>query len=222
MNVPCRKNNGGTKMTRKQALSKAIDILSKDTNNDEIVSVLKNLLSEYPYSRWEKETVIDSITQYAIEHNGCLPQVHDLRQENRLPSTTVIKYLFEYSSVNLFYEKYFPEYKIEGYASPYRLQTRDFFISIFKKNYDRIKLETGVRIVDKKKYNQKRETNTPIIKTILRNCKLDDYKQLLIECGYMREQKPIECSIDVSYNTEESFDDLNDIIKNIKVMNENK
>ena len=47
MNVPCRKNNGGTKMTRKQALSKAIDILSKDTNNDEIVSVLKNLLSEY-------------------------------------------------------------------------------------------------------------------------------------------------------------------------------
>ena len=209
-------------MTRKQALSKAISILSKDTNSNEIVSVLKNLLNEYPYSRWEKETVIDSITQYAIEHNGHLPQSHNLRKENRLPSSTVINYLFGYSSVNLFYEKYFPEYKIEGYASPYRLQPRDFFISVFKKNYDRIKLETGVRIVDKKKYNQKREANTPIIKTILRNCKLDDYKQLLIECGYMKEQKPIECSIDVSYNTEESFDDLNDIIKNTKVMNEIK
>ena len=38
----------------------------------------------------------------------------------------------------------------------------------------------------------------------------------------MKEQKPIECSIDVSYNTEKSFDDLNDIIKNTKVMNEIK
>ena len=203
-------------MTRKQALSKAISILSENGSNNEIVAVLQNLLSEYPYSRWEKETVIDSISQYAIDHNGCLPQVHDLRKENKLPSTTVIKYLFGYSSVNLFYKEYFPEYRIEGYASPYQQRSREFFISVFKENYDRIKSETGVRVVGAKIYDKRRAVDTPIVKSILRNCGLEDYKQLLIECGYKREEKPIDCSVHVQFDdSEESRNEVSSLMHDI-------
>ena len=222
MNVLCGKKYGGMQMTRKQALSKAISILSEDKKNDEIVLVLQNLLNEYPYSRWRKETVIDSITQYAIEHNNCLPQIHELTKENKLPSKTVIEYLFGYSSINLFYKEYFSEYKIEGYNSPYRQQTIEYFICIFKENYEMMKQNNkGRKFIGARAYDKMRMENTPCSKTIIRNCGLNSYNELLVMCGYIKEYKPIECSVNINYNTEESFDDLLDIINSQQIKGKN-
>ncbi|MCM1086906.1 MAG: hypothetical protein NC419_02040, partial [Muribaculaceae bacterium] len=129
-------------MTRKQAISQAIQILSQDSNNNVIIEKLQDILDEIPLSSWTEKSIIDAIENYAIEHNNILPHTKELTTENSLPSNTVIYNKFGISSINVFYQKYLSKYIIEyNSSSPYSNQDYSYFLETFIKNYLRIKKE---------------------------------------------------------------------------------
>ncbi len=132
MNVTSRENIRRMIMTRKQAISQAIDILSGDTNNKDIVYVLKQILEELPLSGWTNESIIDSIESYAYEHNNTLPTISELTRENKLPSNTVINSKFGIKSMNVFYKKYFSFLQPQNKSSsPYRFEKDNYFLNSY-------------------------------------------------------------------------------------------
>ena len=219
MNITCRKSQGGMKMTRKQAISRAIDILSRNKENVDIVLKLQELYSEMPLSSWTKDSIIDSIETYALEHDNILPQAKDLISENRLPSNTVIGAKFNMTSMESFFKKYFPHLnKKNNYSSPYKDKGEDYFIEIFKDNYTRIQKSLGVKVVSAKTYNKNRQKETPFYGTIVKQCGCNSYDDLLIKCGYKKAHSTISTTLIVSYNDKDNYDNsvLKDIIGDVK------
>lgn len=206
-------------MTRKQAISRAIDILSKNKENSDVVLKLQELYSEMPLSYWTKDSIIDSIETYALEHNNTLPQAGDLISENNLPSSTVINAKFNISSMDVFLTKYFPHIKKKNKSnSPYKNKDEDYFIKTFKDNYTRIQKTLGVKIVSAKTYNKNRQKDTPYYGTIVKQCGCSSYEDLLIKFGYKKAHSPISTTLNVSYNDKDNYDDsvLKDIVNGVK------
>lgn len=189
-------------MTRKQAVSEAISILSKDGKNKEIVRKLQEILTELPMSTWTKESILDAIENYAIEHHNTLPYEKELTSKNHMPSNTVIHNLFGFSAIREFYTEYFPNYvtKSMRYESPYANLSKKDFQNIFIQNYNRIKAELGVKNVYYRVYDLYKENNTPCASTIMRNCYCNTYSELLILCGIKRPKKKLETHISITYN----------------------
>lgn len=206
-------------MTRKQAILRAIETLSQDEENSDIVLKLQEIYSEMPLSSWTKKSIIDSIETYALEHNNVLPQAGDLISKNNLPSNTVIEAKFNISSMKQFLKTYFPHMnKKDRSNSPYKDKNEEYFIKTFKDNYMRIQEELGVKNISTKTYNKYRQKNTPFYGTIIKQCKCNSYEELLIKCGYRKAHSPISATLKVSYNDKEEYDDgvIKDIIKNRK------
>lgn len=189
-------------MTRKQAVSKAISILSENKENDKIIEKLQEILSELPMSTWTKKSILDAIENYAIEHHNTLPYEKELTSKNHMPSNTVIHNLFGFSAIREFYGKYFPNYSTKSprYESPYANLSKEDFQNIFIKNYYRIKSELGVKNVHYRIYDLHKENNTPCVNTIIRNCCCNTYSELLILCGIKRPKKKLETHISITYN----------------------
>lgn len=203
-------------MTRKQAVSEAIQILSNDNANREIVDKLEEMLLEMPLSSWTKKSILDSIETFAIEHNNTLPTVEQLTKENGLPSNTVIYAKFHISSIKIFYQKYFSGFKQkDSNSSQYRNEEPNYFIDTFKSNYSAIGKLLNLKYVDYNTYNNYKKENTPHLSTIIKNCKCKTYYELLVLCGYKKERIPISSSIEISYNDSESSNEsLSQIILN--------
>lgn len=200
-------------MTRKQAISQAITILSYDANNKEIVSKLQEILLEMPLSSWTKASIIDSIESYAIEHDNTLPPVTELKSKNKLPSNTVINAKFKISSMDVFYKTYFKHLKPQNKSSSlYRNEEEDFFQKVFKENYLMILEKLGVKYVDIKTYDKYKNRKTPHSSTIIKNCDCHSYDDLLIMCGFKKAKIPISSSLKISYNDEEDIRDISDIL----------
>lgn len=204
-------------MTRKQAISKAIQLLSINHENDDIIYKLKEIQEELPMSGWTKKSIIDAIETYASEHNNILPQVDHLTNSNKLPSNTVITNLFKLSSMNDFYHQYLPHLKsYNRSSSPYRFNDLDYFIDIFKKNYDRIIRELNLTYVNASLYNKFKDDNTPHLTTIIKRSGCRSYEDLLILCGYKRKKKKLKSNIQVNYiDTEERNKELLDMLKEV-------
>lgn len=202
-------------MTRKQALLQAINILSKKHEFEEITQKLQELIDENLTPTWTKKAIIDAIKNYAIEHDDILPHTKNLTKENNLPSNTVIYNKFGTSSIEAFYKEYFPGYKQKKNSSPYTHKHENYFIEVFKQNYESIILETNSRYINKQTYNKKRKLGTPVAETIIRNLSsCNSYNDLLILCGYKRKLGEIEPILNVSYNDDvQRNEDILSIIK---------
>ena len=200
MNITCREMLGRVKMTRKQAISKAIQLLSVNHENDDIIYKLKEIEDELPMPVWTKKSIIDAIETYASEHNDTLPPVADLTNANKLPSNTVITNLFKLSSMNDFYYQYLPHLKAcNKNSSPYKFYDDNYFIDIFKQNYDRIKKELNISYVNESLYSKLKDGSTPHISTIIRKTGCKSYRDLLILCGYKQKNKKLQSNIQVNY-----------------------
>lgn len=191
-------------MTRKKALHLAIEIIKKcnNDNTQEIVNKLEEILSENPFRGWTKESILDAILTYADEHNNNLPEKKDLTTANKLPSITVIKHKFGTSAISKLYQTYFPHlYKQKKRNSHYRLYDYDkeYFLKIFKDNYERIKKEKKVKHVGMRLYDQNRMQGTPVVSTIMYQCDCSSYNELLIMCKYKIDIKKLKSSIHVTF-----------------------
>lgn len=207
MSVFCRKEQEDVQMTRKQAMSEAISILSKDSKNEKIVEKLQEILCELPMSTWTKKSILDAIENYAIEHNNTLPYERELTSTNHMPSNTVIYNLFGISAIREFYSKYFSNYLVRSRQkeSPYENYSQEDFVKIFIQNYARIKKELNVKSVNYKTYDFYKEKNSPCVNTILRNCNCDTYNDLLILCQIKHPKKKLVTHISITYNDDNEW-----------------
>lgn len=200
-------------MTRRQAVEAAIKQLSVCGQNQEIIEKLQDMLGELPLSAWTKKSIIDAIEDYAIGHDHVLPGSKELTAGNHLPSNTVIYHKFGISSIDKFYQEYFPQFTRQYKASsPYRGCGVDYFSGVFMENYQRIRKKTKVKYVDTKIYNRYKEANSPHLCTIIKKCGCKSYEELLILCGFKQAPKAVEATVSVSYvDSEERNQELHSV-----------
>lgn len=197
----------------------AITILSKVDQNKETVDKLLEIYHELPLSTWTRESIIDAIEDYAIEHNNMLPYEKELTTENHLPSNTVIYNKFGISSIRNFYLKFFSQYltKNNRKESPYSNFSQKDFKEVFVENYYRIKAELRIKHVNFRLYDIYRADTTPCVNTIMRNCNCSTYNDLLVICGLKEESKPLETNVSIAYNDDETWhNDIRDYFDKIK------
>lgn len=198
-------------MTRKQAILQAIEILSQDNKNSQLVAKLQELYSEMPLSYWTKESILDCIETYAYEHDGKLPYAHELTSINNLPSSTVIKHKFRISSMKEFFKQYFPHLKNKDYCD------KNYFLNIFKNNYTNIQKDLKIKNIGSRQYNKYKNKGTPNYETILKKCGLLSYNDLLVECGFRTPYSPLSVTIDISYSYDDkSNDELKSLLSTLK------
>lgn len=212
--MPCRNaQKGHIKMNRKQALTEAINILSTNPDNKEITDKLQEILSELPLSEWTKNSIMDAIETYIQEHNNTVPSSLEFTKSNKLPSNTVIRHLFNVSSLSEFLRKYFPKHKRRvGNSSPYKDENEDYFIKLFKRNYMELKCKLNVKIVSGRLYKENKKVGEPCLETIIRNCNCNSYEELLILCNYKKPSKPITATVNGRFNDDEDLEFIKEII----------
>lgn len=187
-------------MTRKQAIEEAIRQLAVCGQNQEIIEKLQDISQELPLSAWSRKAIIDAIEDYAIAHDNVLPYAKELTSENNLPSSTVIYHKFGVSSIDKFYQKYFPQYTKQcKTCSPYKGCNDMYFIDVFMDNYRRIKKETNIQYIDTRIYNRYKDANSPHLCTIIKKCGCKTYDELLILCRLKEPKKAVEATVSVSY-----------------------
>ena len=123
-------------MTRKEALSIAIQALSGIEQNVEAVDVLRTMREELPLNRWSEAAIRDSIEQFVLDHRR-LPEGADFKNDRTLPSHTVIKNKF---GVNL------SEWLVDTYPDILELQkkARAAATERFVQEYHRLQPKSAV------------------------------------------------------------------------------
>jgi len=76
-------------MTRKQAISLAIQALSETGQNEEAITVLRTLSDELPLVHWSDAAIHDAVEQFILDHDR-IPTASDFKKRG-LPPHTVIK-----------------------------------------------------------------------------------------------------------------------------------
>ena len=71
-------------MTRKQALYKAIQELSKDEGFFETVKLLQDIYDELPLVHWSDKSIRDTVEQFIVD-NGRPPTVTDFKAKGMPP-----------------------------------------------------------------------------------------------------------------------------------------
>ena len=206
-------------MTRKQALIQAIRILSQNDSNNQIIEKLEDIVDEYPSFTWTNKSILDTIENYALEHNGVLPHSKELTTENGLPSNTVITNKFGFTSMSDFFRTYFPLFKRKDkhINSPYKYKGDDYYLETFIENYTRIQKLLNIQNMNLRTYNQYKENNTPHSYTIIKNCGCKTWEELLVLCGFKKISSPLQACISVNYNdTNKQNEKLLEILDDIK------
>lgn len=202
-------------MTRKQAILQAIQSLSREGSNIDVINKLKEIYNEMPLSMRTKSSIIDCVETYAEEHDGMFPYINEFRKKNGLPSTTVIFSKFNISSIDDFYNQYFTHLKHKiGNGSPYYDKDMGFFLDTFKSEYEKMREKFNTKIISHRKYNKNRSDGVPNAETVMRQCNCDTYTELLELCGFKKKAQPLSLTMDVSYNNEDSGE-LNELITEI-------
>lgn len=164
-------------MTRKQALSIAIEQLKQFNQETELIVTLQQIQSDLPLAHWTKEMVFDAINQY-IEDNKKLPNLADFVPENNLPSKTVVNRLF-HKTLPAFLWAYYPNEK------RHKIQDRivykgseDELIRQFKEQCKKLG-STAMKY-----YNKHRDVSAPCSTTLLRRLNIKTWNELLQLAGF--------------------------------------
>ena len=91
-------------MTRKQAITLAMQALSEAGQNEEAIEVLRIMREELPLTRWTDATIRDSVEQFILDH-GRPPIASEFRRRD-LPPHTVIKNKYGITLNEWLYENY--------------------------------------------------------------------------------------------------------------------
>lgn len=168
-------------MTRKQALSRTIEILNCLNNQDTeeikvLTHVLKSIHDDCPMSHWSRDAIIDSIDQYILEHNH-LPTNRILNDSTNLPSHSTIKNRFGLT-VKEFYNIYYPNYIRKCESRTYHYQTVEYWVNDFKEQYIKLNYPSM------REYDKQREDNSPCSRHLVKMLKLGSWNELLLFCGF--------------------------------------
>jgi len=138
-------------MTRKQALSLAIQALFESGQNEEAIAVLLTLSDELPLNRWSDAAIRDSIDQFILDH-GKVPSVTDFKKRD-LPPHPVIEHRYGITLRQWLDENY-------PVPKPRQEDVRRRITEAFVKDYLRIRPKSA------DEFNAKRTPNSPCWYTV--------------------------------------------------------
>ena len=161
-------------MTRKQAVLKAISILEKKKENNEIVEKLKGICNELPLTKWNEENIFDAFQQYIIDNNET-PCSDDLC--GKLPAKDTLKKVCKVNTLSEYLKKNFPnDYNEKKGRSPYWKYTPKICKECFVRNYNAINNGMYVSLAE---YNSNKEPGTPNANFFMKHLKCSTYRGLL-------------------------------------------
>ena len=132
-------------MTRKEALKKAIEILSETPENVDVARLLQDIHDELPLIHWTDKSIRDTVEQFIID-NGKVPTATDFKQKG-MPPHPVFKQKYNKTLAEWLNENY-PVSKAT--SEELKLKHTDNF----KKDYERIKPTS------KEEFNKNRSKGT--------------------------------------------------------------
>ena len=162
-------------MTRKQAVLRAIELLSKNQENQEICKVLENLANELPLAHWTENSILDAVEQFFAENNK-LPSSLDYLKVDYLPNRITIKNKLGLT-MDEFYDKYYGNIYYNN-NSIYNHKDKSYWINIFKEQYEKHNCP-GLN-----DFNKVRDEGTPSVVTYCKIAGVDTWNELLTYCGY--------------------------------------
>ena len=121
-------------MTRKQAITLAIQVLTEAGQNEEAISVLRTLSDELPLVHWSDAAIRDAVDQFILDH-ARVPTASDFKKRG-LPPHTVIKNRYGAALRDWLRENY-------PVTKPSREAQRKRLTKEFKKEYLRIRPESA-------------------------------------------------------------------------------
>jgi len=150
-NMSVQNNQLQLKLTRREALQKAISILSAQRiDYSEEVQLLSDILEELPLKHWTDKSIHDSVQDF-IKRSNRLPNVSDFGRFP-FPPHTVISNLYGIT-VKSWLEIYYPTYK------PTQEERKITYTEAFKTEYLKIK-PTSARDYNKRRNKECVSWNT--------------------------------------------------------------
>lgn len=120
-------------MTRKQALNKAIEALSKKKEYAEVVGLLQDICDELPLIHWSDKSIRDTVDQFIVD-SGRTPTVSDFRRKG-MPPHPVIKQKYKIT-LGEWLEQNYPVHKVS------REELKEKYTKEFIAEYNSIKPKT--------------------------------------------------------------------------------
>lgn len=160
-------------MTRQEALYYAISAIEQQPESEagkRAIDVLLKMAESCKYIKWTKETVIQALDNWKIEH-GRNPSVTDLSEPD-MPKGTTIKKLFDMKP-SAFLNMYYPREHKKKATTKYDLMSLEEYKSIFVEQYQKHKPTSS------KQYDSLRDVSTPSWNTIAIRCGLTTWNELL-------------------------------------------
>ena len=139
-------------MTRKQALHKALEVLTDETAKAKVAEILDDM----PFTGWSERTIFDTIDQFIIDH-GRIPTVTDFKKKG-LPPHPVIKLRFN-MTLREFLDTHYPDQKLCT-SRIYFTETKEYWRDLFLTDYHENKPGSA------EEYNAMRTNGTPSWQTI--------------------------------------------------------
>lgn len=163
-------------MTRKQALSGAIQMLSSDEKNRDICRALEEMRQELPMAHWTQASILDAVQDYIREH-GCLPKPGEMNNSMGMPSHMTIRKLFHMTILE-FETAYFPEYLHRCESRVYHRRDRQYWLEDFKRQYEKLGYPAA------KTYQRKRDKGTPGVTHIKKLAGAGSWDELIAMCHF--------------------------------------
>ena len=167
-------------ITIRQALGMAIEVAAED---DETVGKLRDILSEYPLTKWNEKNITDGLETFFDAH-GHLPRKKDYQKEKYLPFIDIYRYRYKMRR-NAWIELHCP-----ALMQKERARDRTYKQSSlhdFAKEYERIKPFT------EEEFNQKRSKQICCAEVIMRYNEIKSWDELLANCQlkrYIKDEQP--------------------------------
>ena len=169
MDVICRElQKEDIYMTRKQALHKALEVVTDEETKEKITEIL----SELPFTGWSEKTIFDTIDQFIIDH-GRTPTVTDFKKKG-MPPHPVIKLRFG-KTLREFLDSHYPTQKLcesKIFSSKSREEWQELFIA----EYHKIKPGSA------EEYNTHRQKGSPSWATVARLFDITKWLDWLLFC----------------------------------------
>lgn len=165
-------------VTIRQALKMAIEVVKED---DEIVGKLRDILSEYPLTKWNEKNISDGLETF-FDTYGHLPRSGDYQKEKYLPFVDIFRYRYKMRR-NAWIELHCPALmqKERARGRTYKQSS----LHDFAKEYERIKPFT------EDEFNKKRDKKICCAEVIMRYNKIKSWEEMLSICKLKRYTKTI-------------------------------
>lgn len=166
-------------VTIRQALKMAIEVVKED---DEIVGKLRDILSEYPLTKWNEKNISDGLETF-FDTYGHLPRSGDYQKEKYLPFVDIFRYRYKMRR-NAWIELHCPALmqKERERGRTYKQSS----LHDFAKEYERIKPFT------EEEFNQKRSKQICCAEVIMRCNKIRSWEELIKRCQLKRYTKDMQ------------------------------